>query len=105
MTESLVKFYPLYKIQDINVNRIIEKFESLLDTFRFFYVALQNRIFRHDERDLIKNIESFIYKYDELIQEFKNKCENFNKVSISDIKSTIKIANRRAIYPFRQNIL
>src|SRR2546423_3362835 len=105
VTESLVKFYTSYNGQDTDVARTTGRLESLLSTFRFLHAALQSRIFRPDEQGLIKNIESSIYKCDELIQELKEECEKFNKASISGIKGTIKVAGRRAAYPFRQSTL
>jgi ankyrin repeat domain-containing protein 50 len=69
VTESLIKFYTLYKNRDADVNRTSEKLESLLGTFQFLFSVLQKRTFRPDEQDLIKNIESFVDKCDELVQE------------------------------------
>jgi len=83
------------------VTRTTEKLKNLLDTFQFLYTALQNRTFQPDEQDLIKNIESSIHKYDDLIQELKKKYKKFNKASINGIKNIIKIAGRRVVYPFR----
>jgi ankyrin repeat domain-containing protein 50 len=105
VTGSLVKFYTSYKGQDADVTRTIEKLEGLLHTFQFLDAALQSRTFRPDEQDLIKNIESSIRKCDDLIQELKEECEKFDKASINGIKGTIKVAGRRAAYPFRQSTL
>src|SRR5437764_9258841 len=105
VTGSLVKFYTSYKGQDSDVSRTTEKLESLLHTFQFLDAALQSRTFRPDEVDLIQNIESSIHKCDDLIQELKQECEKFNKASINGIKGTIKVAGRRAAYPFRQSTL
>jgi hypothetical protein len=69
VTDSLVKFYTSYKGQEAAVTRTTENLESLLGTFRSLSSALQNRAFRPDEQDLIKNIESCIYQCDDLIQE------------------------------------
>jgi ankyrin repeat domain-containing protein 50 len=101
MTDSLVKFYTSYKGQEAAVTRTTENLESLLGTFRSLSSALQNRAFRPDEQDLIKNIESCIYQCDDLIQELKEKYKIFDKISVSGIKGTIKVTGRRATYPFR----
>jgi hypothetical protein len=105
VTGSLVQFYTSYKGQDSDVTRTTEKLESLLHTFQFLDAGLQSRTFRPDEQDLIKNIESSIHKCDDLIQELKEECEKFDKASINGIKGTIKVAGRRAAYPFRQSTL
>lgn len=105
VTKSLVEFYTSYRGQDTDVARTTGNLESLLSTFRCLDDALQSRIFRPDEQGLIKNIESSLYKCDELIQELKKECKRFDKASISGIKGTIKVAGRRAAYPLRQSTL
>lgn len=105
VTGSLVEFYSTYKNQDTDVNRITEKLEDLLDTFRLLSAELQKRSFRHDEQDLVKNIESSIFKCDEFIQELKKECEQFDKASINGIKGAIRVAGRRVTYPFRRSTL
>jgi ankyrin repeat domain-containing protein 50 len=105
VTESLVKFYTSYKGQETEVIRTTERLESLLSTFQFLRAALQRRIFRPDEQDLIKNIESSIHKCDELIEELQEECAKFDKGSTTGIKGTIRAAGWRATYPFRQSTL
>ncbi len=105
VTKSLIEFYTSYRGQDTDVARTTGSLESLLSTFRCLHDALRSRIFRPDEQGLIKNIESSLYKCDELIQELKKECEKFDKASISGIKGTIKVAGRRAAYPLRQSTL
>ena len=105
VTQSLVQFYTAYKGQDTDLARTKENLESLLDTFRFLQDTLQNRTFRRDEHDLIKNIESSIHRCDELIQELKEECEKCENVSTTGIKGNIKTAGRRVAYPFRQSTL
>jgi ankyrin repeat domain-containing protein 50 len=105
VTGSLVEFYTLYKGQDVDMTRMTEKLENLLHTFQFLDAALQSRTFRRDEQDLIKNIESSIHKCDDLIQELKEEYEKFDKASTNGIKGAIKVAGRRAAYPFRQSTL
>jgi len=105
VTKSLIEFYTSYRGQGTDVARTTGNLESLLSTFRCLDDALQSRIFRPDEQGLIKNIESSLYKCDELIQELKKECKRFDKASISGIKGTIKVAGRRAAYPLRQSTL
>jgi len=105
VTESLVKFYTSYKDQDSDVTRTTEKLENLLNTFQFLYAALQGRAFRPDKQDLIKSIESSIHKCDELIEELKEKYKKCEKASTTGIKSTIRTAGRRTVYPFRRSTL
>ncbi len=105
MTQSLVKFYTSYKSQDTDVARTTGNLESLLDTFRFLYDALQIRTFRRDEQDLIKNIESSINTCKDLVQELQKECEELDKTLISGIKDKIKVAGRRVACPFRQSTL
>ncbi len=105
VTKSLIEFYTSFRGQGTDVARTTGNLESLLSTFRCLDDALQSRIFRPDEQGLIKNIESSLYKCDELIQELEKECKRFDKASISGIKGTIKVAGRRAAYPLRQSTL
>ena len=104
VTESLVAFYTSYKGQDSEITWTTDKLEGLLNTFRFLSNALQNRQFRPDEQDLVKNIESSIQQCDELIRELQDDCQEFNKASTSGIRGAIKIAGRRMAYPFRRRL-
>ncbi|KAK2752447.1 hypothetical protein FQN54_008109 [Arachnomyces sp. PD_36] len=105
ITESLVKFYTSYKDQDAAVAQMTQNLENLLGIFRSLDAALRSRQFRADEQDLIKNIEGSIKKCDEIIKELRDECEKLDKVSVSGIKGTIKVAGRRTAYPFRQSTL
>ena len=105
VTGSLINFYISYKGQDTDTDRTTTKLENLLDTFQLLDDALNRRIFRSDEQNLLKQIESSAHKCDELIQELMRKCEKFEKTSTTDIKSIIRVAGRRAAYPFRQSTL
>jgi hypothetical protein len=53
----------------------------------------------------LKRAYSCRHKCDDFIQELKEECEKFDKASINGIKGTIKVAGRRAAYPFRQSTL
>ncbi|EXJ75295.1 uncharacterized protein A1O5_01991 [Cladophialophora psammophila CBS 110553] len=105
VTESLAAFYTSYKTQDANVARTTAKLENLLKTFRNLDGILKNRTFEPDEQNLTRNIESSIQSCEELIRELQDECGKLNKASASDMKSAIKIAGRRAAYPFRQSTL
>ena len=105
VTDSLVKFYKKYKDQDADVARITGNLESLLNTFQSLDTTLQSRTFPPGEQNLIKNVESSIQKCDELIQELKDECKKLDKATAIGIKSRIKVAGRRAAYPFRHSTL
>ena len=105
VTESLINFYISYKDQDIDTDRTTTKLKNLLNTFQLLDDALNRRIFRSDEQNLLKQIESSAHKCDELIQELMRKCEKLEKISTIDIQSIIKVADRRATYSFLQRTL
>lgn len=105
VTESLVRFYTSHKGRDANAARITAKLESLLNTFGCLDATLQNRKFRLEERDVIKNIEFSIRHCDECIQELQDECEKLKKDSALGVKGAIKVAGRRVAYPFRESTL
>lgn len=105
VTEFLVDFYTSYKGQDIDIGRTIERLKSLLDTFRFLQDALQHRTFRPDKQGLIRKVESYIKKCDEVIQELQDEYEKCVKTPATGIKGIIRTAGRRAVYPFRESTL
>lgn len=105
VTQSLIDFYKFYKHQHFELVDIIERLESLAKTFQHFEKVLSKRTFQANEQNLIKSIEKLIIHCKKLIQKLQNKCEKFNKISLSEIKTAVKIAKRRATYSFRQNTL
>lgn len=105
VTQLLVDFYTSYRYQDSQLVGTIEKLDSLLIILKSLEKALSNRKFEVDERDLIKKIEISIENCDELIHELQGECRKFSKASSNGIKEVVKVAGRRAIYPFRQSTL
>ena len=105
VTQSLVDFYKSYKHRDSELAGIIEKLESLAETFQSLQKALSSRTFQADERGLVKSIETSITKCDELIQELQDECQKFSKPSSTGVKAAVKAAGRRGTYPFRQSTL
>ena len=105
VTQLLVDFYTSYKYQDSQLVGTIEKLDSLLIILKSLEKALLNRKFQVDERDLIKKIETSIENCDELIHELQGECRKFSKPTSNGIKGVVKVAGRRAIYPFRQSTL
>ena len=105
VSQSLVDFYNSYKDLDSDVEGTMKRLESLLDIFCYLDKTISNRKFQADERDLIKNIEASIKACDELVQELQDECKKFSKTSSNGVKATIRIAGRRATYPFRKSTL
>lgn len=105
VTNSLAKFYNLYKHLDSSLIGTIHKLERLLDDFQSLNKTLSSRKFRVDEQSLVNNVETSIQRCDEIIQELKSECEKFDKALSSGIKAAVRTAGRRATYPFRQSTL
>lgn len=105
VTQSLVNFYNSYKDIDSDLVGIAQKLEVLLEVFSSLDKAISNRNFQEDERDLIKNIETSIRSWEGLIQELHDECKNFSKTSSNRVEATVRIAGRRATYPFRKSTL
>jgi len=104
VTRSLVDFYTSYRDQGSDLAGMTERLEYLLDIFQSLEKTLLDRHFQADERSLIKNIETSIQDCDELIQELQEQCQKFSKTS-NGIKAAVRLAGRRAIYPFRRSTL
>ena len=104
-SQSLVDFYSSYKDLDSDLNGTMKRLESLLDIFRNLEETIFSRKFQTDEQDLINNIEASISECDNLIHELQAECEKFSKTSSDSVKAAIRIAGRRATYPFRRSTL
>ena len=83
----------------------IKQLESLSDTLQHLEATVLRRNFLSDEQGLISNIEESITRCDELIQELQDECSKFSKIPRHNIKAAVRIAGRRAAYPFRQRTL
>lgn len=105
VTQSLVDFYTSYKHQHSELAGTIEKLDSLLIILESLEKTLSSRKFQVDERSLIKSIETSIENCDELIHELQAECQIFSKSTSNGIKTVIKVAGHRAVYPFRQSTL
>ena len=105
VTQSLVDFYDSYKALDSDLFAITQKLECLLEIFCSLEKAISDRNFQEDERELIKNIETSIKACDELIQELQDECKKLNKTSSNGLEPAVRIAGRRAKYPFRKSTL
>ena len=105
VSQSLVDFYALYKDLDSDLNGTMKRLESLLDIFRYLEETISSRKFQTGEQDLVNNIEASISECDNLIHELQAECERFSKTSSDSVKAAIRIAGRRATYPFRRSTL
>ena len=103
--ESLVDFYSAYKDLDSDLLGTTQRLESLLEIFGSLEKAISDRKFQEDERDLVKNIEKSIKACDELIQELQAEYKKLNKASSNGFEAVVRIAGRRATYPFRKSTL
>lgn len=100
VTQSLIEFYTSYRHQDSELARTTENLESLLSILQPLKKMLSNRKFRVDEKSLIDSIETSIQNCSELIQELQSECQKFKKSASDGIKATVRVAGRRATYPF-----
>ena len=105
VTQSLVNFYNSYKNLDSDLVGITQNLECLLEIFHSLENAISARKFHEADRHLIEKIEASIEACDDLIQELKDECEKLSKPSLRGFKDAIKVAGRRATYPFRKSTL
>ena len=105
VSQSLVDFYNAYKDRDSDLDSTMKRLETLLDIFRYLEETISNRKFQTDEQGLVNIIEASISECDNLIHELQVECEKFSKTSSDSVKAAIRIAGRRATYPFRRSTL
>ena len=105
VSQSLVDFYSSYKDLDSDLNGTMKRLESLLKIFTYLGETVSNRNFQADEQDLVKNIEASVSECDKLIHELQDEWEKLRKTSSGGVKAALKLAGRRAIYPFRKSTL
>ncbi len=104
VTQSLFNFYNSYRDQNAELNHTVTRLDRLLDTFQCLRKTVSDRRFQADELSMIENIEMSIKNCEELIQELQDECQKFDKTS-TGITAAVKVAGRRATYPFRQSTL
>lgn len=82
-----------------------ERLDGLLDIFQCLKNTLSDRKFQADEGSLVESIERSIKNCDEMIQGLQDECLKFRETSPKGIMAAVKVAGRRATYPFRQSTL
>ncbi|KAL9105023.1 MAG: hypothetical protein Q9163_000120 [Psora crenata] len=105
VTQSLVDFYRICKTRGSDLAGITGRLESLVDTFRHLEEVLSGRVFKAEERSLVKRIETSITNCDELVRELQAECQKFSETFPTGFKDAVKVAGRRVTYPFRQSTL
>ncbi|KAJ5155715.1 hypothetical protein N7492_008518 [Penicillium capsulatum] len=105
VTQSLISFYTTYKDQDTDLAKITQNLNNLQSTFRALKVAVDERRSQADTLDLLREVEKAVQKCEEIITELQNECEKFHKGSSAGLKDRVKVAGRRAAYPFRKSTL
>ena len=105
VTQFLVKFYTSYKDQDTDLAKVMQNVESLQTLFIFLNDAVEERQSQADTPGLLREVEKAVQKCDETITELQSECEKFHKDSVAGLKNRVKVAGRRAAYPFRKSTL
>ncbi|KAJ5155478.1 NACHT nucleoside triphosphatase [Penicillium capsulatum] len=105
VTQSLVTFYTTYKDQDTDLAKVAQNLDNLLGIFRALDIAVEERRSQADTQDLLREVEKAVQKCEEIITELQSECEKFQKDSADSFKDRVKVAGRRAAYPFRKSTL
>ncbi|KAL4778820.1 hypothetical protein BJX76DRAFT_362362 [Aspergillus varians] len=105
VTQSLIEFYSAYKGQAADLVQITRNLEGLLGCFRTLDTALQNRLQRADEQELLQGVNNAVSASREVIVELQAECQKFQKEPTASLKHRIQGAGRRATYPFRKSTL
>ena len=102
-TQFLVDFYDKYRDQNAGLIHTITRLDHLSDTFQCLRKTVSDRRFQGNER-MIDMIEASVKDCEGLIQELQDECQKFSKTS-KGVPAAVKLAGRRATYPFRQSTL
>lgn len=105
VTQSLSNFYTTYKDQDTDLAKTTQNFDNIQSIFRVLKDAVDKRRSQADTQDLLREVEKVVQKCEEIITELQNECEKFYKDSAASLKDRVKVAGRRATYPFRKSTL
>lgn len=103
-TQSLVDFYTAHKDQDKDVAKITQNLDNLQSVFRALDVAVEERRSQVDTQDFLE-VQKAVQKCEEIITELQHECAKFHKDSAAGLKDRVKVAGRRAAYPFRKSTL
>ncbi|KAJ5935909.1 NACHT nucleoside triphosphatase [Penicillium verhagenii] len=105
VTQSLVDFYTTYKGQDTDLAKITRKLDDLQTLFRALESAVEKRRSQPNTQDLLQEVEKAVQKCEEIIIELQSECEKFHSDPAASLKDRVKVAGRRAAYPFRKSTL
>jgi len=104
-TKGLVYFYTAARDQKSNTANTARKLRGLLDLLQILDYQIAGCTFRHDERDLLDNIERLIHNCDGLIRKLDAANEKFQDTSTRNISAVARTATGRLAYPFCQETL
>lgn len=103
--QGLINYYSAYKSQKKDVADIIQNFCRLLETLETITTELQNRKFRADEQDVLRNIEDLVQECKRCIEELNSEATKLQSEGVDSIRDIAKIVGRRVAYPFRRSTL
>ncbi|KAJ5990482.1 NACHT nucleoside triphosphatase [Penicillium canescens] len=105
VTQSLLSFYTTYKDQDTDLAKVTQKLDNLLGIFRALDIVVEERRSQADTQDLLREVEKAVQQCEEIITELQSECREFHEDSTAGLKVRVKVAGRRAAYPFRKSTL
>lgn len=105
VAQSLAIFYSAYKDQDADLAKITQNLDDLQGTFRSLDIEVQRRQSQADAKELLQEVDKATQRCDGIIKELESECQKFRKDSATGYKGRIRVAGRRAAYPFRKSTL
>ncbi|KAL4769179.1 hypothetical protein BDW60DRAFT_210265 [Aspergillus nidulans var. acristatus] len=105
VTQGLVNFYTTYKDKDVDLAKITQNLESLQSIFRALYIAVNERRSQAGTQDLLQEVDKAVRDCEEIITELQSECEKFRRDSAASFTDRVKVAGRRAAYPFRKSTI
>ncbi|KAL3488651.1 hypothetical protein BJX62DRAFT_253118 [Aspergillus germanicus] len=105
VTQSLIDFYSSFRDQTSDLAQIMQNLESLLTIFCTLDATLKTRQTRIDELDVLETIDNSMRRCNEAIKELQDECQKFQAEPTKALTTRIKLAGRKATYPFRKSTL
>lgn len=105
VTQALVDFYSVYKNQDTDIAKVTQNIDNLRSTFWSLEIAIQQRQSQTDTEELLLEVDKVTHKCQEVIEELQIECRRFQAEPVTNLKSRVQVAGRRAAYPFRKSTI
>lgn len=105
VTKILFKFYNEYKDQGAELASVTKKLDGLQSLLKTLDAAVEEQRQITDTQNQLHEVDKNIQNCEEAIKELQTECEKFCKDSAVTFKDRVRVAGRRAAYPFRRSTI